>query len=94
MRPFIIHLKDMQANGNYGYRSVANLLSFGEVGWAQIRYDMLQEINAYAHLYLGVYESAERVKEIRQSLNHFEGGAPYAKVKDHARYGISYSISL
>ena len=40
---------------------------------------MLQEINAYAQLYLGFYRSAERVKEIRQSLIHFEGGAPYAK---------------
>ena len=46
------------------------MLDFWEAGWAQIRYDMLQEINAYAHLHLSVYGSAESVEEIRQSLNH------------------------
>ena len=55
------------------------MLGFGEDRWAQIRRDMLQEINAYAQLYLGVYGTAERMEEIRQSLIHFEGGAPYAK---------------
>ena len=91
MCPFIIHVKDVQADENYGYRAIANLLGFEEDGWAQIRRDMLQEINAYAHLYLGVYRSAECVKEIRQSLNHFEGGAPYAKwmVMPDMRYLIA-----
>ena len=41
------------------------MLGFGEDRWAQIIRDMLQEINAYTHLYLGVYETAERVEEIR-----------------------------
>jgi len=42
----------------------------GEDGLAKIRCDMLQEINIYAHFYLSVYRSAERVEEIRQSLNN------------------------
>ena len=79
MHSFIIHVKDVQAYRNCGYRANADLLDFGKYGWAQIRRDMLQEINVCAHLYLGVYESAKRVEEIRQSLNNFEGGAPYAK---------------
>ena len=54
MRSFIIHIKDVQTAGNCGYRAVADLLGFGEDGWAQIRRAMLQEINSYAHLYLGV----------------------------------------
>jgi len=71
MRPFIFHVKDVQADENCGFRAVADMLDFGEDRWAPIRCDMLQEI-AYAHLYLGVYETAH-VKEIRQSLIHFEG---------------------
>ena len=55
------------------------MLGYGEDRWARIRHDILQEINAYARLYLGVYESAERLEEIRQSLIYFEGGAPNAK---------------
>jgi len=79
MRPFIIHVKDVQADENYRFRALADMLGFGEDRWAQIRRDMLQEINAYPHLYLGVYGTAERVEEIRQSLIHFERGTPYAK---------------
>ena len=56
MRPFIIHVKDVQADENCGFRAVAVMLDFGENRWAQIRHDMLQEINAYAQLYLGVYD--------------------------------------
>jgi len=61
MRSFIIHVKDVQAHGNCRFRAVTDMLSFGEDRWAQIRHDMLQEINAYARLYLGVYGTAERV---------------------------------
>ena len=55
------------------------MLGSGEDRCAQIRCDVLQEINAYTQLYLGVYGSVEHVEEIRQSLIHFEGGALYAK---------------
>ena len=33
--------------------------SFGEDGWAQVRRDMLTELNGFLHLYKGVYESLE-----------------------------------
>ena len=61
MHPFIIHVKDVQADENCEFRAVADMLDFGEDECAQIRCDMLQEINAYAHLYLGLYESVEHV---------------------------------
>ena len=96
MRPFIIHVKDMQADENYGFQAVADRLSFGEDRWAQFRRDMLQEITAYAHLYLDIYETAEHVKEIRQSLIHFEGGASYAKwmVMPDIGYLIAYHYNV
>ena len=98
MRPFIIHVKDVQEDANCGFRAVADMLDFGEDIWAQIRCDMLQEINAYTHIYLGVYGTAEHVEEIRQSLIHLEGGAPYAKwmIMPDIRYLIAshYNVVL
>ena len=79
MHPFIIHTKDVQSDGNCGYRVIANMLGFGEDGWAQVRRDMLIELNAFPHLYEGVYGSSERLEEIRHALNHFDGGAAYDK---------------
>jgi len=51
------------------------LLIFGEAGWTQVIRDMLEELNAYPHLYKGVYKSCERVEEIKYSLSHFNGVA-------------------
>ena len=32
MCPFILHVKDMQSDENYGYRDIADMLDFGEDG--------------------------------------------------------------
>ena len=77
MRPFIIHVKDVQADENCGFRAIADLLGIGEDRSAQVRRDLLKETHVYAQLYESVYNRVERVEEIRHSLNHFEGGASY-----------------
>ena len=77
MRPFIIHMKDVQADGNCGLRAIADMLSFDEDGLAQVRCDLLKKMHVYAQLYESVYDSAECLEEIRHSLNHFEGEASY-----------------
>ena len=73
----IIHMKDIQANGNCKFRAIADMLGFGEDGWPQVRCDLLTEMHVYAQLYESVYGSAQHLEEIRHLLNHFEGGASY-----------------
>ena len=77
MRPFITHMKDVQVGRNCGFRAIADMLGFGEDRWPQMRRDLLSEMHLYAQLYRSVYGSAQRLEEITQSLNHFEGGASY-----------------
>ena len=69
----------MHANDNCGYRAAASLLDFDETGWTQVRRDLLEELNNYPYLYEGVYESCERVEEIRYSLSQFDYVASYDK---------------
>ena len=69
MRMWIANVKDAQADKNCRYRVIADLLGFGENGWSQLRRDLLGELNVYPHLYEGIYDSFERVKDIRLSLS-------------------------
>jgi len=54
MHLWIVHVKDVHADDNCGYRAVASLLNFGETGWTQVRRDLLEELNNYPCL-LKVY---------------------------------------
>ena len=56
--------EDVQADENFGYRAIVYMLGFGEIGWSQVRRDLLEELNVYPHLYEGVYESFERLKRL------------------------------
>ena len=70
-------MKDVQADRNCGFREIADMLGFSLDGWPQVRRDLLSETHVYTQLYESVYGSAYCLEEIRQSLNHFEGGASY-----------------
>ena len=48
---FIIHAKDVQSDRNCVYRAITNMLSSGDNEWAQVRPDMLTELNVFPHLY-------------------------------------------
>ena len=69
----------MESDENYGYRAITNMLDLGDDWWAQVRRDMLIEMNDFPYLYEGVYRRSKRLEEIRHALSHFDGGAPYDK---------------
>jgi len=48
MRPFIIHMKDVQTDENCGFQTIADMLGFGEDGWPKVRRDLLSEMHVYA----------------------------------------------
>ncbi|KAJ4715736.1 FAR1-related sequence [Melia azedarach] len=73
--PYIHHIKDVVADGNCGFRAVADLMGFGEDGWLQVRKDLLNELNSnleYYSLLYGTGETDERVKELIHALTYFE----------------------
>ena len=91
MRPFIIHVKDVQADENCRFRAVEVMLDFEEDRWAQIRRDMLQEINAYVFKCLRNCGACGGDQTITDS---FRRRSSICQVDGHAQYGISYSISI
>ena len=43
LQSYIHHIKDVALDGNCGFRTLADLMGFGENGWFQMRNDMLNE---------------------------------------------------
>ncbi len=45
IRPFIQYITDVVANENYGFGAIVGLLGMGEDSWAQVRVDLLWELD-------------------------------------------------
>ncbi|KAJ4715725.1 Ethylene-responsive transcription factor [Melia azedarach] len=75
LKPYICHIKDVTADGNSGFRVIADLMGLGEDGWLQVRKDLLNELNSnldnYSLLY-GTDGTNDRVKELIHALSYFE----------------------
>ena len=48
---YISHTVDVQADGHCGFRAIAVLIGYGEECWAQVRYDLIEEIQQKKDLY-------------------------------------------
>ena len=42
LQPYIVHVKDVVAYNNCGYRAIAFALGIGEDGWPWVKQDMLR----------------------------------------------------
>ena len=58
----------MQADGNCGYRAIAALLGHGEHSWAQIRIDLLRELQQCHAFYVQLFGTVDRVRQLINSL--------------------------
>ena len=72
MRPYIHHVKDVAADGNFDFRVVANLIVLGEDNWIQVRRDLIDELKSHFDDYTQIFKYAGRSDEILQSLLYFE----------------------
>ncbi|XP_028112612.1 uncharacterized protein LOC114310726 [Camellia sinensis] len=70
--PFIKLMKDVDGDGNCGFRAITGLLGLGENDWVQVRRDLLLELNNHIDEYVVLYGSHERVKELTHILSYFE----------------------
>ncbi|XP_028118211.1 uncharacterized protein LOC114315791 [Camellia sinensis] len=69
---FINLMKDVDGDGNCGFRAIAGSLGLGENDWVQVRRDLLLELNNHKDEYVVLYGSHERVEELTHILSYFE----------------------
>ncbi|CAL5336904.1 unnamed protein product [Camellia sinensis] len=72
LRPYIHHIKDVQADGNCGFRAIAGLIGLGEDDWQQVRRNLLTEMHSNVVYYAQLFGSQERVDELNSILSYFK----------------------
>ena len=70
---------DVEPDGNCGYRAVAHIIYGNQEHWLAVRRDLYTELYERYQLYVKVMGGVERVNQILDSLDHWEGSAPYSK---------------
>ncbi|XP_057461074.1 uncharacterized protein LOC130751474 [Actinidia eriantha] len=73
---YISHTVDVQPDGHCGFRAIAALIGYGEEGWFQVRFELMEEIHQNKDLYDQLYPDRNLVANLLFSLNWFEPWAP------------------
>ncbi|KAK3185165.1 hypothetical protein Dsin_032451 [Dipteronia sinensis] len=71
LRPYIYDVRDVTDDGHCGLRVVADLIGMGENNWAQVRRDLVDELQSHYDDYMRLYGGADRVHELLHSLSFF-----------------------
>lgn len=72
LRPYIHDVQDVIADGHCGFRVVAELMDMGEDNWAQVRRDLMDELQSHYDDYIQLYGDAEIARELLHSLSYSE----------------------
>ncbi|GFZ06530.1 hypothetical protein Acr_18g0007000 [Actinidia rufa] len=88
LQRYISHTVDVQPDGHCGFRAIAALIGYGEEGWAQVRFDLMEEIQQNKYLYDQLYPDRNLVANLLFSLNWFEPWAPEMYWMDSMPLGI------
>lgn len=75
LKPYIKDIKDVLADGNCGFRVVAELIGIGQQNWCQVRREILEELQCHFDEYCILYGGVERLNELVTCLSHFKGNA-------------------
>ncbi|XP_047338814.1 uncharacterized protein LOC124942368 [Impatiens glandulifera] len=76
MQPYISHIVDVEPDGHCGFRAIAALIGYGEEGWIQVRYDLMEEIQQNKRQYDQLYPDREMADNLLVLLKYFEQPAP------------------
>ncbi|KAH7850505.1 hypothetical protein Vadar_034038 [Vaccinium darrowii] len=80
MRNYITRVKDVEADGNCGFRAIACFTGHDENDWESIREIMIKELTTYSSLYEKVLGEKGRIEELHHRLDYFgDGPAPIDK---------------
>ena len=77
LRPFMVHIKDVIANGNYGFRAIFDLMGMSEDGWIKVRKDLLNELKSRLDHYTQLYGIFGQVDELIHALSFCKGSVPH-----------------
>ncbi|KAH1266588.1 hypothetical protein GmHk_01G002047 [Glycine max] len=72
IQDFIHNVVDVIADGNCGYRSIADLLGMGEDSWSLVRNELIKELGRWSHDYTNLFGGTKRFEQLRLSL-HVDG---------------------
>ncbi|XP_058208243.1 uncharacterized protein LOC131321257 [Rhododendron vialii] len=73
---YISHINDVRDDGHCGFRAIAAHIGYGEDCWAQVRRDIINEIEQNKDLYDALYPEIDWADHLIRSLNYFEDSAP------------------
>ncbi|KAH1262503.1 Protein FAR-RED ELONGATED HYPOCOTYL 3 [Glycine max] len=68
IQDFIHNVVDVKADGNRGYRSIADLLGMGEDSWPLVRDELIKELGRWSHDYTNLFGGTKRFEQLRLSL--------------------------
>lgn len=74
IRLFIQYITDVAADRNCGFKAIVGLLGMGEDSWAQVRVDLLQELDSYGHYYKSIFCGVKAVQKLRDSIAYLREG--------------------
>ncbi|KAL7219563.1 hypothetical protein ACSBR2_012589 [Camellia fascicularis] len=72
LKPCIKFIKDVDGDGNYGFRAITGLIGLGKNDWIQVRRDLLHELHNHKDEYIVLYGSHEMVEELTHIMSYFE----------------------
>ena len=64
----IENIVNVKADGNYGYRAIAVLLSVGEDSWSLVHDHFLKELTKWSDEYINLLGDIDKYEEIKRSL--------------------------
>ena len=77
LRPYILHVRDVTADGNCSFRANARLMGLGEDSWPQVQTRLSKELVTHAKHYKQLYGSQQRVEELLYIISYQGSYPPY-----------------
>ncbi|KAH6801481.1 hypothetical protein C2S52_001945 [Perilla frutescens var. hirtella] len=77
IKPYVLGIFDVKADGHCGFRAIAALLGFGENYWKRVREDLIEELCNHRLYYVKFYGSPEYVAQLLEALSCSTVPAPY-----------------
>ncbi|KAG5562042.1 hypothetical protein RHGRI_004924 [Rhododendron griersonianum] len=76
IRPYIESVKDVDDDGNCGFRAMSGFMKGDVHDWLMVRSDLLKELETHLHLYEQVVGGTQRAMELLHILSWYESPAP------------------
>ena len=77
--PYIESTKDVEVDGNCGFRAITGLMGMGEDNWMQVRLDLSNELQRNQNCYSLVYGGDDRIGELYYALAYNDSHPTFAR---------------